>query len=119
MQALNSGPASATADPVKPATVPGSNVDFLFGLDKGAAPIQPPPAAAKFYDPAPKPVAPPVEYQGRGGGPGDRVMGSDPGEVQRQVQQEMQRLQIADNDQTAYRRRNVDNLVGGYSAVKL
>ena len=58
---------STVSDPVKPATVPGSNVDFLFGLDKRAAPIQPPPAAVKFYDPAPEPVAPPVEYQERGG----------------------------------------------------
>ena len=57
----------------------------------------------KFHDPVPEPVAPPVEYQGRGGGPGDRVMGSDPGESQRQLQQEMQQLQIAYNDQVIQR----------------
>ncbi|KAI4299197.1 hypothetical protein L6164_032678 [Bauhinia variegata] len=120
VEALNTGPGLVPPDPVKNA--PGANnVDFLFGLDKGVPPAaQPPPVGAKFHDPVPEPVAPPPEYQVRGVAPGDRVPGSDPVvspiEMQRQLQQEMQRLQISEQEQAAYRRRSEDNLVGGYPA---
>ena len=119
VEALNPGPDSVPPDVVKPASMPGNNVDFLFGLDKGVPPVQPPLATVKFHDPVPEPVAPPADYHVRGA-PGDRVIGSDPGinqiEIQRQLQQELQRLQIAEQEQAAYRRRSEDNLVGGYNA---
>ncbi|OIV96102.1 hypothetical protein TanjilG_13034 [Lupinus angustifolius] len=103
-------------DPMKPST----NVDFLFGLEnKGVAvaPPQPPPVVEKFLDPVAEPVAALPEYQQRGA-----VVGSDPNlnhpfEVQRQLQQELQRMRIAENDQAAYRRKSSEdnrNLVGNY-----
>ncbi|KAF7843055.1 leucine-rich repeat extensin-like protein 2 [Senna tora] len=104
-------------DPVKPAPVSGHNVDYLFGLDKGVVPHhQPPPVAVKFHDPVPEPTAPPPlqppEYQVREG-----LNPSDPTEIQRQLQQEMQRFQISDHDQSGYRRKSENNLVGGYTAA--
>ncbi|KAK7319526.1 hypothetical protein RJT34_04248 [Clitoria ternatea] len=116
VDALNSGPLPPQPDPVKNPPVPPSNVDYLFGLDKAVAPPPHPPsfAAVKFHDPVPEPVAPPPEYQSRGGAP-DRIVGSDPNvnpiEIQRQLQQEMQRLQIAESE---YRRRSEDGFAGGY-----
>ncbi|KAI4296472.1 hypothetical protein L6164_036428 [Bauhinia variegata] len=120
VEALNAGPGSAPTEPVK-RPQGANNVDFLFGLDKGAPPAaQPPPVGVKFHDPVPEPVAPLPEYQVRGVVPGDRVPVSDPLvnpiEMQRQLHQEFQRLQIAEQEQAAYRGRNEDNLVGGYAA---
>ncbi|RDY06682.1 hypothetical protein CR513_09297, partial [Mucuna pruriens] len=116
VDALNSPPIPPQPDPVKPQPVPPSNVDYLFGLDKAVAPPPHAPsfAAVKFHDPVPEPVAPPPEYHSRP----DRVAGSDPNvnsiEIQRQLQQEMQRLQIAENE---YRRRSEDGFAaGGYAA---
>ncbi|XP_027338428.1 extensin-1-like [Abrus precatorius] len=117
--ALSSPPSSATPDPVKP-----NNVDFLFGLDKSVAaaapPPQPPPQAVKFHDPVPETVPPLPEYQSRVN-PADRVTGSDPNvnhplEIQRQLQQELQRLQLAENEQVAYRRKSENGVVGNYPA---
>lgn len=112
----DSGPSS---DPVKP----NNNVDYLFGLEKSsvaaAVPQPSPVAAVKFHDPVPEPVAPPPVYQPRPAfNPPDRVVGSDPGvnhpiEIQRQLQ----RMQIAaENEQAAYRRKSEDILAGNYSA---
>ncbi|KAG4999463.1 hypothetical protein AAZX31_08G063200 [Glycine max] len=118
VEALNSGPVPSQPDPIKTPPVTPSNVDYLFGLDKAVAPPNLPPnfAAVKFHDPVPEPVAPtPVEYQSR---VSDRVVGSDPNvnsmEIQRQMQQEMQRLQIAENE---YRRRSEDGFATGYAAA--
>ncbi|TKY59417.1 octicosapeptide/Phox/Bem1p domain-containing protein [Spatholobus suberectus] len=118
VEALNSGPIAPQPDPVKnPPVVPPPNVDYLFGLDKAVAPPPHAPsfAAVKFHDPVPEPVAPPPEYQSRGGvSLSDRVGGPDPNvnsiEIQRQLQQEMQRLQIAESE---YRRRSEDGYGGG------
>ncbi|XP_061358476.1 uncharacterized protein LOC133302675 [Gastrolobium bilobum] len=115
----NSGPLPLQPDPVKPQP----NVDFLFGLDKAVAPPTHPPsfAAVKFHDPVPEPVAPPPEYQSRGGAAADRVVGSDPNvnpyQRQQQLHQELQRLQISENDQTLYRRRSEDGFAGGYGGA--
>ncbi|KAJ7968345.1 Octicosapeptide/Phox/Bem1p domain-containing protein [Quillaja saponaria] len=118
VDALNTGPASVTPDPVKTVPAAASNADFLFGSEKGVSLPPVPPAAVKFHDPVPEPVAPPPEFQVRGG-MHDRVIGSDPVthpvEIQRQLQQEMQRLQIAEYEQAVYRRKCEDNLAGGYS----
>ncbi|KAG5038305.1 hypothetical protein AAZX31_07G169600 [Glycine max] len=118
VEALNSGPIPSQPDPIKTPPVTPSNVDYLFGLDKAVAPppnLPPNFAAVKFHDPVPEPVAPPVEYQSRGS---DRVVGSDPNvnpiEIQRQLQQEMERLQIAENE---YRRRSEDGFAAGYAAA--
>ncbi|XP_027933218.1 uncharacterized protein LOC114188777 [Vigna unguiculata] len=112
-------PASAPLQPV----IKPNNVDFLFGLEKGAGvavaaqPAQIPPAAVKFHDPVPEPVAPPPEYQSRLNlNPADRVSASDPSAIQRQLQQ----LQIAESEQGAYRRKSEDNYpAGDYYVQKL
>ncbi|KOM53916.1 hypothetical protein LR48_Vigan09g257500 [Vigna angularis] len=112
-------PASAPLQPV----IKPNNVDFLFGLEKGAGvavaaqPAQIPPAAVKFHDPVPEPVAPPPEYQSRLNlNPVDRVSASDPSAIQRQLQQ----LQIAESEQGAYRRKSEDNYpAGDYYVQKL
>nr|AGV54518.1 octicosapeptide/Phox/Bem1p domain-containing protein [Phaseolus vulgaris] len=121
VDALNSAPIPPQPDPIKNPTVTPSNVDYLFGLDKAVAPPTLPPsfAAVKFHDPAPEPVAPQPEYQVRGGiSVSDRVVGSEQSansiEIQRQLQQEMQRLQVAENE---YRRRSEDGFAGGYAAA--
>ncbi|KAK7400404.1 hypothetical protein VNO78_11610 [Psophocarpus tetragonolobus] len=122
VEALNSGTIAPQPDPVKTPPVTPSNVDYLFGLDKAVA-VAPPTipssfAPVKFHDPTPEPVAPLPEYQSRGGvSVSDRGVGSDPNnsiEIQRQLQQEMQRLQIAENE---YRRRSEDGFAGGYGAA--
>ncbi|XP_057750241.1 uncharacterized protein LOC130968794 [Arachis stenosperma] len=123
VEALNSGPVPVQPDPVKPPPVAPANVDFLFGLEKAAPPPPqpaPPLATVKFHDPVPEPVAPPPEYQTRAA-VNDRVIGSDPTvnpiDVQRQLQQELQRLQIAEADQSMYRRRSEDGFAGGYGVA--
>lgn len=106
----DSVPSLNPSDPVKP-----SNVDYLFGIEKPVT-VAPIPAAVKFHDPVPEPVAPLPEYHPRQGlNPSDRVVSSDPGlnlnlnhpvEIQRQLQ----RMQIAaENEQTAYRRKSEEN----------
>ncbi|KAJ7946812.1 Octicosapeptide/Phox/Bem1p domain-containing protein [Quillaja saponaria] len=119
VDALNTGPASVTPDPVKHVPVAANNVDFLFGLEKGVSPPPVPQAAVKFRDPVPEPVAPPPEFLARGG-MHDRVIGSDPVMhpvgIQRQLHQELQRLQISEQEQAMYQRKSEDNLVGGYPA---
>ncbi|XP_028803390.1 uncharacterized protein LOC114758506 [Neltuma alba] len=114
VEALNTAPGPTPPDTVKPAPVPGSNVDFLFGLEKGVPPAQPPPVAVKFHDPVPGPVVPPLEYQTRGGP--ERVMGSDPSVNPIEVQRQLQRMQIGEHDQPVYRRKSEDNSAGGYAA---
>ncbi|KAF2296522.1 hypothetical protein GH714_040519 [Hevea brasiliensis] len=95
VEALNSGP-SHVPETNKPAP---NNVDFLFGLDKG---VPPPPAPVKVPDL-------PETYVGVGHD--DRVIGSDPLNVQTQLQ----RMQIREQEQqTMYRKNSDDNLVGGY-----
>jgi hypothetical protein len=104
-------------DPVKP-----SNVDYLFGIEKPVTVVAPPPSAVKFHDPVPEPVAPLPEYHShvRPGLNPDRVVGSDPGlnhpiEIQRQLQ----RMQIAENEQTGYRRKSEDYPAGDYYVQKV
>ncbi|CAJ1961398.1 unnamed protein product [Sphenostylis stenocarpa] len=117
---LPSSPPAST--PLQPVIKP-NNVDFLFGLEKGAAgavaapPPQIPPAAVKFHDPVPEPVAPPPEYQSRLNlNPVDRVSASDPSSIQRQLQQ----LQIAESEQGVYRRKSEENYsAGDYYVHKL
>ncbi|XVE93569.1 hypothetical protein REPUB_Repub01dG0206100 [Reevesia pubescens] len=98
VEALNSGP---TPGGEKNAAIPPSNVDFLFGLEKGMAP--PPPM--KIRDPVAETVTPPPP-------PLPEVVGSDhvlnPIEFQRQLQG-LQRLQIRDQEQLAmYRKKTED-----------
>ncbi|KAL5096521.1 hypothetical protein RYX36_000848 [Vicia faba] len=86
-------------DPVKP-----SNVDYLFGIEKPVAVVAPTPV------PVPEHVAPPPEYLTR---PGLNLNPSDPG-LNHPLRQ-FQRMQIAENEQNAYRRKSEDNhLVGNY-----
>lgn len=97
VEALNSGP-SHVPETNKPAP---NNVDFLFGLEKGVA--APPPPQVKVND------LPEVHV---GMGHDDRAMGSDPVNIQTQLQ----RMQIREQEQqTMYRKNSDDNLVGGYS----
>lgn len=120
----SSAPSSAPPEMVKP-----NNVDFLFGLEKtagvgvapavAAPPPQSPPPAVKFHNPVPEPAAPPVEYQAQArlnfNPTTDRVAVSDPNVIQRQLQQ----MQIAENEQGAYRRKSEDNYpVGDYYVQK-
>lgn len=86
-------------DPIKPK----ANVDCLFGLDKTLAP-------PSYAATVPDPVAPVPEYLPRGPLP-DQVIGSETVEIQRQLQ----RMQVAENDQTLYRRRSEDGFSGGYA----
>ncbi|XP_058771692.1 leucine-rich repeat extensin-like protein 2 [Vicia villosa] len=94
-------------DPVK-----GSNVDYLFGIEKVALA---PPVVAPVPARVPEPVSAPPEYVLRPGlnlNPSDRVIGSDPG---LDIQRQLQRMQIAENEQNAYRRKSEENhLVGNY-----
>ncbi|XP_004485634.1 uncharacterized protein [Cicer arietinum] len=108
----DSTPSSNPPDPIKPA-----NVDYLFGIEKPVT-VTPPPAAVKFHDPVPEPVAPLPEFHPRQAlNPSDRVTASDPGlNHQIEIQRQLQRMQIAaENEQTAYRRKSEDNFVGNYS----
>ena len=115
VEALNSVPIQTVDAASPPATTPPSNVDFLFGLDKG---VSPPPQVAKLPVPAPEPPVPaeipPVVNPGGEG----RVFAADLGvnsvEIQRQIQ-DLQRLQISAQEQGMYQRRSDDNMLGGYS----
>ncbi|KAJ1403654.1 PB1 domain [Sesbania bispinosa] len=108
----NSGSLPPQPDPIKQP----SNVDYLFGLEnKTLAPPPHPPSFVKFHDSVPDPVAPNPEYPSRGP-VSDRVIGSDnvnPIDIQRQLQ----RLQVGENDQSLYRRRSEDGFSGGYAAA--
>ncbi|XP_061370849.1 leucine-rich repeat extensin-like protein 3 [Gastrolobium bilobum] len=109
-ETLNSAPASSQPDPVKPPA--NNNVDFLFGLDKAnaAPPPQPPPATVKFHDPVP-------ELPRAALSPADRVVSSDPNmNHPLEIQRQLQRLQVVENEQAAYRRKSEDNVVGNYHA---
>ncbi|KAA3463547.1 leucine-rich repeat extensin-like protein 2 [Gossypium australe] len=128
VDALNSG---TTPGGEKTAAIPQSNVDFLFGLEKGMAP--PPPV--KIRDPVAEPVIQPPPP------PVPEVVGTDhalsPGEIQRQIQelqrlqirdqehlQELQRLQIRDQEQLAMYRKKTEEAAsfpytGEYYAQKL
>lgn len=117
VEALNSGP--SVQEPAKP---PAGNVDFLFGLEKGAVAGAPPAVAAVVADPVVAAV-----QEGRVGIPREeRVVASDHGvnplEIQRQLQ-ELQRLQISSGggpgqEAAMYRRKSDDNMgnAGGYGA---
>ncbi|KAJ9159251.1 hypothetical protein P3X46_024768 [Hevea brasiliensis] len=95
VEALNSAPCHVP-DTNKP---PPNNVDFLFGLDKG---VPTPPPQVKVPD------LPEVHV---GVGHDDRVIGSDPVNLQTQLQ----RIQIREQEQqTMYRKNSDDNLVAGY-----
>ncbi|KDP35946.1 hypothetical protein JCGZ_09918 [Jatropha curcas] len=95
VEALNSGP-SHVPETNKPAP---NNVDFLFGLDKGVAPAPPPVKVADLPE-----VHPGVVHD-------DRVIGSDHVNIQTQLQ----RMQIREQEQqNMYRKNSDDNLVGGY-----
>ncbi|KAJ1396559.1 PB1 domain [Sesbania bispinosa] len=115
-ETLPPGSPSGQPDPVKPPVT--NDVDFLFGLEKPnvvVPPPQPPPAVVKFHDPVPEPVAPRPEYQPRPAPNAvDRVVGSDPGvNHPLDIQRQLQRLQIAENEQAAYRRKSEDNYPAG------
>ncbi|KAL6209481.1 hypothetical protein ACLB2K_020423 [Fragaria x ananassa] len=101
VDALNSGPAPPP-DPIPKPPV----VDFIPAWPKCGVPAvtSPPP-------PAPPTVLPPPEFQLRSA-LGDRAVGSDPVEFQRQLQ-DLQRLQIGDQPDHQYRRKSDDSLVGG------
>ncbi|KAG8650484.1 uncharacterized protein LOC110619330 [Manihot esculenta] len=94
IEALNSGP-SHVPEANKPSP---NNVDFLFGLEKGV--------------PQPQPVkVPDLQEAQVGVGHDDRVLGSD----QLNVQTQLQRMQIREQEQqTMYRKNSDENLVGGY-----
>ncbi|KAM1105925.1 hypothetical protein FF1_002853 [Malus domestica] len=113
VEALNSGPTQAPDQNSKPPVE--NNVDFLFGMEKGGVPavvsLPPPPAPT-----IPGQVAPPPEFVRSGHV--DRVIGSDPVVTSVEFQRQLQRLQIGEQDQQAmYRRKNDDNLVGGYTGA--
>jgi len=99
VEALNSGPSQV----VEATKTPANNVDFLFGLDKGASP--PPP-------PVKVPDLPEIHV---GSGHDDRFIGSDPSNLQAHLQ----RMQIREHEQSiGCNRKNIDeNLVGGYAAA--
>ncbi|KAJ8768860.1 hypothetical protein K2173_023855 [Erythroxylum novogranatense] len=94
VEALNSGP-SNLAD--NPKTAP-NNVDFLFGLEKGAPP---PPMQVKV------PELPEVHV---GSGQDDRVIGSD----HMGVQAQFHRMHIREQEQQAMYRNKSDENLGGY-----
>ncbi|KAM1833331.1 hypothetical protein ACFX13_023166 [Malus domestica] len=84
-------------------------------MEKGGVPavvsLPPPPAPMK-----PGQVAPPPRFVRSGYV--DRVIGSDPVMTSVEFQRQLQRLQIGEQDQQAmYRRKNDDNLVGGYTST--
>ncbi|KAF8369441.1 hypothetical protein HHK36_032542 [Tetracentron sinense] len=114
---LNSVPIQSPDASSPPTAVAPSNPDFLFGLDKGQAA----PPAAKLQDPTPEsaaPEVPPVEIPaGSDSGKEDRGIGTepivDPVDIQRQIQ-ELQRLQIASQEQAMLQRKSDDNLARPY-----
>lgn len=95
-----------------------SNPDFLFGFDKGLAP--PPPV--KLQDPSPPPTVPdvlPKDYSVRSDpGSEDRHVVGDPVspvDIQRQIQ-ELQRLQIASQEQAMFQRKSDESNTRSYPA---
>ena len=106
----SSPPAAAAA-----AAAAAGNPDFLFGLDKGFPAIP----AAKFQDSAPAQTAPDVVTTkdmsaGSDCGSEDRHVVSDPqlmsqAEIQRQIH-ELQRMQIANQEQAAMYQRKSDEI---------
>ncbi|XP_011030231.1 PREDICTED: uncharacterized protein LOC105129736 [Populus euphratica] len=99
VEALNSGPSQV----VEATKTPANNVDFLFGLDKGAPP--PPP-------PVKVPDLPEIHV---GSGHDVRFVGSDPSNLQAQLQ----RMQIREHEQSigCNRKNSDENLVGGYAVA--
>ncbi|KAH7517670.1 hypothetical protein FEM48_Zijuj09G0089200 [Ziziphus jujuba var. spinosa] len=110
VEALNSGPNQAADSTEKP-PVP-NNVDFLFGLEKGAVPPPPP----QQQPTVPEPLVPPPDFHLRAGA--NRIIGSDPAlnqiEFQRQLH-DLQRMHIGEQEQAMYRRKSDDNL--GYTTA--
>ncbi|CAK9150963.1 unnamed protein product [Ilex paraguariensis] len=104
VEALNSGPIQTS---LPPSTVaPPSNVDFLFGLEKGmAAPPLPPAVAAKFRDSFPEPEVPLPGVEAR-------FTGTDP--IQKHIE-DLQRLRISAEEQATHRRKSDENLTGGFT----
>ncbi|KAK6916235.1 PB1 domain [Dillenia turbinata] len=104
VEALNSAP----VQPVQPAPIRQNHMDFLFGLEKTGSP---PP---KIQDPNPD-VGTRVETLSENS---NRAIGPDPGLTQMDIQrhiQDLQRLQIASEQQHMNRRKSDDNLVSGFS----
>lgn len=108
-----------SSSPPAPKSDSATNPDFLFGFDKGAPPVP----ATKPQDPVPAPMVPEVVQKdppvGSDSGLEDRSLVGDPVlssvEIQRQIQ-ELQRLQIANNEQQAIlQRRNDESNPRGYS----
>ncbi|KAJ6777371.1 hypothetical protein OIU74_001368 [Salix koriyanagi] len=99
VEALNSVPSQV----VEATKTPANNVDFSFGLDKGAPPLPPP---VKVSD------LPEIHV---GCGHDDRLIGPGPLNLQAQLQ----RMQIREHEQPiGFNRKNSDeNLVGGYAAA--
>uniref|UniRef100_A0A7N0R8Z2 PB1 domain-containing protein n=1 Tax=Kalanchoe fedtschenkoi TaxID=63787 RepID=A0A7N0R8Z2_KALFE len=82
VEALNSGHGSIDGSSPPANILPGNNVDFLFAVEKGVA-------AAGVPIAAPVALLPQQAEIRRD----ERVIGSDPGEIQRRIQ-ELQRMQI-------------------------
>ncbi|KAL2476830.1 Octicosapeptide/Phox/Bem1p family protein [Forsythia ovata] len=107
VEALNSGPAMTAPPPVAATAVSpqpppaNNNMDYFFGLEKGVGM-------------APQPLQPmlgKVEVDDHVPGFEERSMGSDP--IQQHIR-DLERLRI-EEQQGAYRRRNDDNLTGGFA----
>ncbi|KAF8406140.1 hypothetical protein HHK36_008220 [Tetracentron sinense] len=113
VEALNSVNIQSLDSSSPPAASAPTNPDFLFGFDKVLAP----PSVAKLRDPTPQSAAPEVASAeipaGSDSGKEDWHIGGDPMvtpvELHRQML-ELQRLQIASQEQAMYQRRNDDNL---------
>ena len=96
-----------------------TNPDFLFGLDKGLAP----PLPVKLQDPTPPPTVPdvlPKDYSVRSDpGSEDRHVVGDPVvspvDIQRQIQ-ELQRMQIASQEQAMFQRKSDESNTRPYPA---
>ncbi|KAJ4963731.1 hypothetical protein NE237_023670 [Protea cynaroides] len=126
VDALNSLPIQSLDGSSPPAAAPKqTNPDFLFGLDKGSAPpAAAAAAAANLQESSQETVVsgvPPSEIsalsdssrEDRHMGGGEAVM--SPGEIQRQIQ-ELQRLQIANQDQQPmFQRKSDENLPRAYA----
>ncbi|KAK9269971.1 hypothetical protein L1049_025544 [Liquidambar formosana] len=106
------------SSPPPPPPSSGSNPDFLFGLDKGIAPAP----VTKLQDPTPAPTVPemfPKDISvGSDAGSEDRHMVGDPvispAEIQRHIQ-DLQRLQIATQEQTMFHRNSDESNPRAYS----
>ncbi|RVW72304.1 Retrovirus-related Pol polyprotein from transposon RE1 [Vitis vinifera] len=112
-EAMNSGPIQSVDATSPPATAPPSNVDFLFGLDKGVSP--PAPVAklpvrcrSRLFRQRFRPWLIPAVTVGFS----QPIWGLNQAEIQRQIQ-DLQRLQISAQEQGAYQRKSDDNMYGG------